>query len=155
MAEKKEPAKSTETEITNKISAKRIMGKLAAPEKQTALYVVFGIADGLKAGESNYGPWEALTGQFEATVVSGENEGKRHYGTQLFLPKGAHDTVAGRLRVEGNTSVEFAMEIGCKPAADAPKGYEFTFKPISKPGAADPLAALRESVQKALPNLSK
>jgi hypothetical protein len=156
MAEKKDekPAKSeSETEITNKISAKRICGKLTAPEKAAALFVVIGVADGLKAGDSNYGPWESLTGQFEATVVGGPTAGQRHYGTQLFLPKGAHDTVAGRLRVEGNTSVEFAMEVGYKPAPDAPKGYEFTFKPISKPGAADPLASLRERVQAALPHL--
>lgn len=165
MASKKGTAevKAGEVEVQNKISAKTILGKVKRYEAATPLYVVIGIADGVRSGESDKGPWEGLTGQFEATVIAPDhaNNGKRFYGTQLFLPKSGHELVAARLREYAKSestagqSVQFAYQVGFKPSEAAPIGYEYTVKPILKAGGADPLAQLRSDAVAMLSNQSE
>jgi hypothetical protein len=150
-----------QTEIAGKLSAKKLFGKLPKPEAQTILYVAFGIADGIRTGESTYGAWEGLSGQFEFVSQYGETAGKAYFGTQAFLPKNAHEMIATVLRhnAEKNDgdmgSVEFAIEVGYKPS-DVAVGYEFTVRPIGKVRGADPLAAIRaQALQLPAPDSAK
>ena len=82
MASKKESAVvAAEIEVQNKLGTKTLLGKIKRYDKATPLYIVIGIADGVRSGESDKGPWEGLTGQFEATVIAPEhpNFNKRFY----------------------------------------------------------------------------
>lgn len=105
-------------------------------------------------------------------VVAGEIDGRVFTGPVAFLPEPMASMLAEQLEatepeldadkkpvmVNGVPkmrrlvdSLEFAFEIGVK-ATETPIGYEYTTKPIIKPGGADPLANLRSKV---LPNARK
>ena len=53
-----------------------------------------------------------------------------------------------------NNSVQFAVEVGVIKA-DNQIGYEYTAKEIMKSDAAEPLASIRETITKALPEPTK
>ena len=139
--------------LIRKISAKSICGKVEVPKKATALFVVFGIATKTRSGQSDYGPWTALVGQFEATNIE---TGEISQAPQCFLPEPMNEMIANQLDEtddEGNritNSVQFSVEVGVKPADNA-VGYEYTTKTVVESDAADPLAALRDQSAKALP----
>ena len=139
--------------LIRKISPKNICGKLDKPEKATALYHVIGIASGTKTGNSDYGQWIALKGQFEATNVA---TGEVSAAPICFLPEPLNSMIAAKLDEtdkdgnQVNSSVQFAVEVGYKPADNA-YGYEYTTKEIIESDQADPLAALRNEAKKALP----
>lgn len=139
--------------LIRKISPKNICGKLEKPSKATALYHVIGIASSTKTGNSDYGQWVALKGQFEATNLA---NGELSVAPICFLPEPLNSMIAAKLDEtdqEGNqvnTSVQFAVEVGYKPADNA-YGYEYTTKEIIESDQADPLAALRAEAKKALP----
>jgi len=143
--------------LVRKISAKSVCGKLEKPKEQTALFIVGGIATKTKRGQSDFGEWAALVGQFEATNIE---TGEVFVGPQCFLPEPLNSMMAASLDEtdeEGNrtnASVQFAVEVGYKPA-DTATGYEYTTKEIVKSDSADPLAALREEMTKALPAPAK
>ena len=143
--------------LIRKISAKSICGKITAPKKATPLYVCLGIATKTKSGQSDFGEWTALVGQFEATNIS---DGVVSQAPQCFLPEPLNSMLAESLmelddddnRV--NSSVQFAVEVGIKPS-DVPIGYEYTTKEIVEADTADPLAALRDAAVKSLPAPAK
>ena len=76
---------------------------------------VVGIARGVKRGESNYGLWEALMGDFVAVPMVGEKKDKRFRTGQIFLPDVVLNLVAGALG--NNNGVEFAFKIGITAVA--------------------------------------
>lgn len=139
--------------LIRKISAKTVCGKTEKPEKATALFIVGGIANKVKTGDSLYGTWTALIGQFEATNIS---TGEVFVAPQCFLPEPMNGMIAASLEQvdeDGkrlNASVQFAVEVGVKKS-DNQIGYEYTAKEIMKSDAADPLASIREKIAKALP----
>ncbi len=140
--------------LIRKISAKAVLG--ASPEKPKKainLFTVIGIAQGVQTGTTDYGEWTALKGQFEAT---NKETGEVFQAPKCFLPDPLNGMIAATLQEtdeEGNrvnSSVQFAVEVGVKPA-DTATGYEYTTKEIVESNEADPLAALRDAVTKALP----
>lgn len=139
--------------LIRKISAKSVCGKVEKPKKAEPLFSVLGIASKTKTGNSDYGPWTALVGQFEATNFA---TGEVFVAPQCFLPEPLNSMLAESLNEtddEGkqvNNSVQFAIEVGIKPS-DVPIGYEYTTKEVVKADTADPLAALRDASAKALP----
>ena len=143
--------------LIRKISAKTVCGKVEKPEKNTPLFIVGGIANKVKTGDSTYGTWTALVGQFEATNIE---TGEVFVGPQCFLPEPMNGMIAASLEMlddEGkrvNNSVQFAVEVGVKKS-DNTVGYEYTAKEIMKSDSADPLAAIRETITKALPAPTK
>lgn len=143
--------------LIRKISAKSVCGSTEKPKKATKLYIVGGIANKVKTGDSMYGPWTALVGQFEATNIE---TGEVFVAPQCFLPEPMNGMIASSLEQvddDGkrvNNSVQFAVEVGVKPA-ETTVGYEYTAKEIMKSDAADPLAAIREKIATALPAPSK
>jgi len=137
--------------LIKKISAKTIVGDVSPPEKATALYTVIGIANGIKTGNSTYGEWLALTGQFEAVNLE---TGEAYVSPQVFLPEPLQGLIAAKVRTPDENgkmpSVQFAVEVGFKPSKST-FGYEYTVRELVDSSDNDPLADLR----KALPALPK
>lgn len=140
-------------ELVKKISVASVFGDVAKNLKgadgkiQTAaLMKVYGVADGTKAGQSNFGEWVAFTGNFEAVNV---NNGEIFRSNIVFLPEPAHSLLLGTLQRAGeNASVQFGFLIGVKASSKGSLGYEYTTQPIVEQTENDPLLALREQAQK-------
>lgn len=120
------------------------------------LYRMFGQATGVRKGESDNGPFVALTGRFEAVVVAadpqtGEVDAKVYAAPECFLPEPMNAMIADELDQRDATgkrvvqSLQFAFEVGVKAAKTA-TGYEYTCTPLIEREGADPLAAMREKM---------
>lgn len=132
-------AQNSGVELVRKITNKVLYGeKPKAPEKEMSLATVFGIARGVKSGESNNGPWMALTGSFEAHTY----DGRRLQSPVCFLPDPLNSALAEQLASDDVESVQFATEVLIVPS-DVPIGYEYRTKMQVEPSGADPLADLR------------
>lgn len=132
--------------LIKKISAKTVFGDVAVPEKAVALYTVMGIANGIRTGNSTYGEWLALTGQFEAMNLE---TGEAFVAPQCFLPEPLNGLIAAKVRTPDENgkpvSVRFAVEVGLKPAKST-FGYEYTVRELVDASENDPLADLRKSL---------
>lgn len=132
--------------IERKLSAKTITGlsadeiKKKGREKKTYLYDVMGVANGTVTGETQYGPFEGLTGQFETKChVTGEVK----HGAKLFLPPHAHGLISGDGRV--SEPRQFAFRIGVEPS-DNQFGYEYFCEAFLDEKEADVFSTLRNRV---------
>lgn len=161
-------------QILKKINPKDVVGKkikeLPIPSD---LYTVIGRAHNLRDGESQFGPWTSLRGEFEAVRMS---DGETFISAECFIPGPAGDLLIAQVRkfiespVEvspeqykksGRTYnvtgeyVEMALVISTKASSrEAGQPYEFVVRPIVPVQKADALAALRERMAKALPRLA-
>lgn len=133
-------------ELIKKISAKTVFGNVTAPEKPIELYSVMGIANGIKSGQSTYGEWISLTGQFEAQNME---TGEAYAAPQCFLPEPLQGMIVAKIRTpdeQGKTvSVRFAVVVGIKPAKST-LGYEYTVRELVDASENDPLADLRKAL---------
>jgi hypothetical protein len=137
------------TSIVRKVSVKTLVGKVKPylanmPEGgEISLARIVGIARGIKAGESNYGPWKALTGDFIAEPLVGDHAGKRFRAGNLFLPDVALDLVAPAVEAtpKGDT-VQFAFEVTAIVREESSTGYEYGAKTLIEASENDPLEAL-------------
>lgn len=131
--------------IIKKINTKTVVGDVKKAPEGT-LYTVIGRATGLKGGESNYGPWECLTGDFIATST----DGSQFRANKCFLPEMAHEAVAHQIR-EGADCVEFGFEIEKKVSEASSVGYEYVVNPlIHAEPETDPLLKLARLVDQNL-----
>lgn len=121
--------------IIKKITVKTVCGVIKAPSKDVNLMRVVGIATGVKSGESNYGPWQAMRGQFQATCLE---TGEIFRSGVCILPGVAQDLLIPQLYGTDTKGVEFGMEIGIRPS-EVPIGYEYTCNPLFQMDN-DPLA---------------
>jgi len=139
--------------ILKKVSIKTVFGDVKAALKKgqiadgAQVMRVMGIASGIKTGETQFGTWNALLGQFRATnLVTGEqfNSGK------CFLPESAMELIVPVVQA-GNTA-EFAVDIGVKENDTLAIGYEYTVTPLIDQGGSDAMESLEARVaQVALP----
>ena len=137
--------------LLKKISPKNLVGDVKAvadgmdDATSCELYRIWGIAEGVQTGETQYGPWVAFTGQFGAlNSVSGEE----YKGVKAFLPEPMQTMLQNALA--DNDKVEFALLVHLKRRKDLAIGYEYIAEPIIDAQEADPLAHLK---LKALPQL--
>lgn len=160
-------------EILTKLSIKSCMaspeleivtvdGKQVTRAKgEQSLMRVIGQAEGIRRGQSDFGPWIAFLGYFEATNAK---TGEVFRSSKVLFPDSFAGMLAAAINVEEMTDdnndaqtasgkpsktktgygtlVQFAVDIGCKPA-NTPTGYQYTVKPLIESGANDPLAGLR------------
>lgn len=136
-------------EVLSKIAPRKVLEdnpkKFVPAEGKPAvdLFTVFGIANGTKTGNTQYGDWEALTGVFEAVRTS---DGRRFQSGVCFMPGAAGQMLVGGLKAaqsaDKDASVRFAIVVGIK-RSEVPIGYEFTSRQVVKLEQADPLADLR------------
>lgn len=133
-----------ETQLISKIAPRSVCGRIAKPSKAEVLFNVYGVASGFMSGESNYGPWECLTGNFEAVNLQ---TGEVFQSPRAFLPRVAHGMIVAQFKQgKEGVAVRFALEVGVKPA-DTSVGYEYTVAPLVKPEEDDALMELRQEVK--------
>lgn len=125
--------------LLKKITTKALCGKIKAPAEGAGtvwLYTVYGIAHGVKTGESTYGLWEAVTGQFEAVTEDGE----AFASPVCFLPEPMQGVISAGVR--NGDAVEFSVRIGVEES-DTQTGYEYVCAPKVEPAESDTLENLR------------
>jgi hypothetical protein len=137
--------------ITNKVLYSKHGEKPQLPtddsgKKADTLYLgtVFGIARGIKTGQTDYGPWTKLVGQFEAHT----HDGRTVQSPECILPEPMQTMLAESLADDNTESVQFAVHVRMNKA-DNPNGFEYSAETVVDSGRADPLADLRS---KALPS---
>lgn len=161
-------------QILKKLNPKDIMGtKIRELPIPSDLYTIIGRAHNLRDGESQFGPWTSLRGEFEAVRLS---DGETFISAECFVPGPAGDLLvqqvrkfiteeipvseeqakkAGRTYKTTGEYVEMALVVSTKASTrDAGQPYEFVVRPIVPVQKADALAALRERMMKTLPRLA-
>lgn len=142
-----------------KVAARTVLGDTPPKDLKEAvrLYTVYGVAESLKHGESTYGPWVALVGDFEAVRLS-DREVFR--GPVCFLPepfmsiivKAVQASLTKSEKQEIQEAVQFACIIGAKPAKTS-TGYEYTCEPLIETKSSDRLQQLRNLTAAQIPAL--
>lgn len=128
--------------IVKKLSVKTVHGKVdpsKLDKEGSVLFRIMGEASGLKSGESQFGAWTALTGQFAAIKPSGEMV----RASQAFLP----DVLLSMIQpvVEQGEKVEFVFDVVAVPDSSVAVGYTYAARPVIAPEpATDPIARLME-----------
>lgn len=135
-------------EIVSKLTLKTIgaQPKPHSVKENTALASVYGRVRGKKVGQSTFGDFIKFEGEFEGVNIA---TGEVFRSGALILPKVLESLLAGA--VDGENTVDFAVEIWAKPSEKGNTGYEYGVKPLIEPAASDELAALRNQVKAALP----
>lgn len=134
--------------MLKKASPKTIMGRaIKAPDgdKPEHLFTIYGKANKTVRGESTYGPWVALVGEFEGMTV----EGVEFASPKAFLPEPMHSMIAERLEDEDSSAVEFAIKVSIIKS-DSTVGYEYQGEPLVEPEKSDSLSHLRNAAADAL-----
>jgi len=107
---------------------------------------VIGAAVGTKTGNSSYGDWTALLGQFKAINL---DTGEQSEAATLFLPDVALVPIQVALSGPDSRSVEFAIDIFATLRKDGKPGgvpYTFEWSPLLPSGANDPIRRLEEQI---------
>lgn len=100
---------------------------------------VLGQVSGYTAGESDFGSFVKLRGNFQATnLITGEVVDS---ATQAILPDVVSEPVALALK-GGAQAAEFAVEIDVQFVEKAATMYEFSARSLIKPQTAAPIAGL-------------
>lgn len=141
--------------LLKKISAKTLIGDIKQviegykDGENVILFHVFGRANGIKTGTSNFGEWLCFEGQFEAVNVS---TGETSQAPKCFLPDPIESMLVNALK--DNAVVEFALEVGVKANSKLPMGYEYIVNPLVEVKQSDDLKVLRETSAKRLAKLA-
>ena len=110
---------------------------------QVDLARIVGIARGTKTGESQYGPWTALTGEFIAEALVGPKVGQRFRSGTLFLPDVALDLVTPVLAgLEKGAGMEIGFTVGIINDETSQNAYNYTAEFLAEPAENDPLSNL-------------
>lgn len=133
-------------EIVKKLSVGKLIGAFKSDlpaEGSLTLGNVVGIARGTKTGESQYGPWTALTGDFLFVPTHGANKGKQFRSGVLFVPDVVLDLVLPVvLGLDKGGAVEIAFAIKARKDETTTVGYSYAADFLKAPEPNDPLAAL-------------
>jgi len=122
--------------LVKKISSKLMCGVIRENE-DGILYNVIGTATGVKTGQSNFGEWVALKGEFNAW-----NDKVNVKSNVIFLPEVATIPLEAALKA-GAKHVDFGISV-IKGASDSVIGYEYSIKNIIPVKESNRLEDLRE-----------
>lgn len=156
-------------ELLNKIVAKNIVRRSALTyhkdadgklkdDTPRALYRIWGVASGVRHGDSTYGQWTAFVGNFKALRFDDQ---QMFQAPEAFLHGASEDLLQDALRSaqkdDPSASVTFAFDVGVKPSSkwvseDKGNSYEYTIKTVFESQQHDPLEALTAEVLKSLPS---
>lgn len=137
--------------MLKKLGAKQIIGDVKKTVKtycandgdKVTLYTIFGIANGIKTGTTNYGEWVSFQGQFEA---SNYVDGQSYASNQAFIVEPLQSMLMAALKK--SDTVQFAITVDVKRRDDLAQGYEYLPTPHIQTQENDPLAHLRNLVPK-------
>lgn len=110
---------------------------------------ITGIATGFKIVPTPFGDSIGFLGQFECTNAL---TGEIYRSSKLYLPDIAADLMLPYVEAAEGNPVEFAFDIGAKPAGNA-YGYEYTVTPLIEVTDSDPLRALTNRLLASAPAL--
>lgn len=139
--------KATGPKMLKKITVKEVCGVPLLkdiPEGEVLpLMRVAGFARGVKGGESTYGEWAALVGEFAATNLK---TGEVVFSPTCIIPSTMGELLVqrteGALREDATSQVQFKVEIGVQISTRDPNKYEYIVTPIQEAGAINPAVAL-------------
>ena len=134
-----EPESMTEVEIETerKLSAKIIVGKrIGQVTEPKDLFTVIGIATGIRSGQSNYGEWTGLKGQFEVVRC---DDGKVLQAPIMILPEPAMMELVGS---GFGYPLQFAFLVRVVPSFNS-AGFEYEVRKLVEPRPYDALDELR------------
>jgi hypothetical protein len=136
-----EPRADFAPETERKLSAKIIVGKrIGQVTEPKDLFTVIGIATGIRIGQSNYGEWTGLKGEFE--VVRCE-DGKVLQAPIMILPDAAMFELAGEGRpLAQRFPFEFALIVAVEPSTND-AGFEYRVRSVVHSRPHDALSVLR------------
>lgn len=107
------------------------------------LMKVAGYVTGVKHGESNYGPWAALTGQFAATnLETGEVFMSKTGIIPGTMGDALVDTVTEKLAEDAEAQVAFRVIVSCKVSPRDANKYEYIVRPELETEFKSPALAL-------------
>lgn len=143
--------------MLKKLGAKQILGNVRQTVKEFCAndgdvipaYSVFGTANGVKSGVSQYGDWTAFVGNMEAINHA---SGERFAAVQCFIPDPLQTILLKGL--EEHENIEFSFTVKVKRRDDLKEGYEYLVEPHKQATEADPLEKLRALVPN-IPALQK
>lgn len=141
--------------LQKKISVAKVAGKVTAKRILEAggnlkLATFAGIATDIKSGVSDFGEWEALSGQFRA--INAET-GEVFDSAVCFLPDVALNLVKAQL-AGGAKAVEFAFEVSAVEDESVSVGYSYRASPLLEVSEDDPMQRLMAKVPTFAPALS-
>lgn len=154
-------------EIAKKLSTKVLVGgrpdipaKDATGDAKTNwVFEVAGLAQGIKSGESNFGPWSSLMGNFAARQLVKDDKGAYTYGKayrtgQMFLPDVAMNLVEPVVsNLPRGDSVEFGFRIGVIRDDTAATGYTYVAESLIEMDKSDPLQKLMDKSFSKVPQI--
>lgn len=137
------------TKITplKKITVKAVMGRVKAsdiPEDgELPLCRIAGIATATETGESTYGQWTALAGEFAATNYQ---TGEIFVGKTAFVPGAMGDALYDALnkaqREDAGASLKFSVDVSVVPSPKDDEKYEYRVRPVLENDVANRAVAL-------------
>lgn len=144
----------SDIQMLKKLGAKQITGDVKKHVKEKCandgdhfeLYSIWGTANGVKTGTSNFGDWMSFVGQMEAVNrVTGEMFAAAH----CFIPEPLSTML--KVALQDHDTVDFAFTVSVKRRDDLQCGYEYLVKPHKAATESDPLEKLRNLIP-ALPS---
>jgi len=117
-------------------------GKDVIEFEKKNLMRVGGICTGTKSGETTYGTYTVLRGQFEAVDLE---TGETYRSSKCFLPDDVIDLISTQFYSENVKAIEFGFIIGVRPN-DSQIGYEYTAESILETSKNDPLSLLMNKI---------
>lgn len=135
----------SETNLVRKLSTKTIIGsriRLNEGEDERYLFRLAGRVTGIQTGNSDFGPWTAFKGNFQAQRADGE----LFAGPKCFVPEPVQsmleDKVQSQLADGLVPSIQFGIDVYAVADDTAAVGYQFKVVPVLKPAdEADSLLA--------------
>jgi len=132
-----------------KLSTATVFGEikvkdLVESKEPIKIMQVYGIAKKIITGHTTFGDWMGFIGSFEAVNLS---TGVKYASGKCFLPVNITSLLAGEF-TQDIDSVRFGYEISaCFNEKNACK-YEYTVSTLIKPKEDNPIAQLRNEVEK-------
>lgn len=129
-----------------KISIAKVYGEVEKPKnnKPIPIMIVAGTAVGTKTGQSDFGPYTGLKGEFGALNVS---TGEEFRANICYLPDPALLPVLVALEKDDVRSVEFSYLISAIKSK-TPVGYEYVAEPTTEPKEGDPVGLMLQDASK-------
>lgn len=135
--------------VLRKISVATVFGKVKIadiPEgEEIALCRMAGVAGGVESGESTYGDWECLVGEFAATNYQ---TGEVFAGVKAFVPgamgEGLQLSMKNALMEDAGSRLKFCVDIYAKVSPRDPNKYEYIVRPIMETDVKNEALALLE-----------
>lgn len=142
------PAKSA-ARITplKKLTVKAICGGVKLvdipADGELMLCRMAGVAHATQSGESTYGVWEALVGEFAATsYITGEI----FVGKHAFIPGAMGDALIGALNnaqlEDASASMKFSVDVSVVVSPRDPNKYEYMVRPVIESDVTNQAVAL-------------